>query len=201
MEEMGVGMEHGMYWVYDYLFTVMWVVFFVYWQAKAWNVKTTQRMEPLWFKVVRSVLLLTGIALFFFDKIPLPWLYKRFYQPSALSFWVGVTVTATGLLFAVWARTHIGRNWSRSVTIKEGHELVQTGPYRLVRHPIYTGILTGIVGSAIAVGEVRGVVSILLFLGSFWMKLTLEERWMREVFGAQYAEYSLRVKALVPFVL
>lgn len=190
-----------MRWVYDYLFTAMWIAFFVYWQVKALNAKTTRRMEPLAFKVARSALFLAAIALLMFNKIPVPWLYKLLYPYSRLSFFGGAAVLAVGLLFAVWARVHLGRNWSRSVTIKEGHELVQTGPYALVRHPIYTGILVGFVGTALAVGQVRGWVSVLFVLASFWMKLTLEEQWMREVFGAQYEEYARRVKALVPFVL
>jgi protein-S-isoprenylcysteine O-methyltransferase Ste14 len=194
-------MEHWLMWVYNYLFLVMWMTFLVYWRARAWNVKTTQRIESWWFRAVRTVLFLTAIALLMFGKIPVPWLYRLLNQHRLFSFWSGVAVTAAGLLFAVWARGHIGRNWSSSVTIKEGHELVQTGPYGLVRHPIYTGILTGFVGTAIAVDQVRGWVAAALVLVSFWMKLTLEERWMREVFGARYDEYSRRVKALVPFVL
>jgi protein-S-isoprenylcysteine O-methyltransferase Ste14 len=194
-------MSGAMSWVYDYLFPVMWAVFIVYWRVKARNVKKAQRSEPAGFMVTRSFLALLGIALFFFGRIPLPWLYLRFYQPSAMSFWAGVAVTVAGLLFAVWARVYLGQNWSSAVTIKEDHELVQTGPYGLVRHPIYTGILTGILGSAIAIGEVRGLVSVLLFLASFWIKLKLEERWMRETFGAKYDEYARRVRALVPFVV
>ncbi|MGH9520834.1 MAG: methyltransferase family protein [Terriglobales bacterium] len=194
-------MSGAMRWVYDYLFTAMWIAFFVYWQVKALNAKTTQRMEPLAFKVARSALFLAAIALLMFNKIPVPWLYKLLYPYSRLSFFGGAAVLAVGLLFAVWARVHLGRNWSRSVTIKEGHELVQTGPYALVRHPIYTGILVGFVGTALAVGQVRGWVSVLFVLASFWIKLTLEEQWMREVFGAKYDEYARRVKALVPFVV
>jgi protein-S-isoprenylcysteine O-methyltransferase Ste14 len=194
-------MEQWIAWFYDWLFPAMWLVFLVYWRAKAWNVKATQRIESWWFRAVRTVLFLTAIALLMLPRIPVPLLYRRLYEHVLLSFWAGAVVTAAGLLFAVWARGHIGRNWSSQVTIKEGHELVQTGPYGLVRHPIYTGILTGFVGSAIATGQVRGWVAAALVLVSFWMKLKLEERWMREVFGAKYDDYSLRVKALVPFVL
>ncbi|MGB6973418.1 MAG: isoprenylcysteine carboxylmethyltransferase family protein [Terracidiphilus sp.] len=193
---------HGwMMWVYDYLITAMWVAFFVYWQAMAGNVKTTRRLEPLAFRVARSVLFLTAIALLMFNTIPVPWLYKPLYRNSEMNFFVGVAVLALGLLFAVWARMHLGRNWSRSVTIKEGHELVQTGPYGLARHPIYTGILVGFVGTAIAVAQVRGWITVVLVLASLWIKLTLEERWMREVFGTQYDDYARRVRALVPLVL
>jgi hypothetical protein len=71
-------------------------------------------------------------------------------------FWLGAVVTIAGLLFAIWAREHLGSNWSRSVTIKQGHELITSGPYAVVRHPIYTGILTGFLSMAIAISQVRG---------------------------------------------
>ncbi|HXC97510.1 MAG TPA: isoprenylcysteine carboxylmethyltransferase family protein [Edaphobacter sp.] len=72
----------------------------------------------------------------------------------------GAVVTVVGLLFAVWARRHLGSNWSQAVTVKQGHELITTGPYALVRHPIYTGILTGFLGTAIALSQVRGIIGL-----------------------------------------
>ena len=101
----------------------------------------------------------------------------------------------------MWARHCLGRNWSRSVTIKEDHELIVSGPYTLVRHPIYTGLLTGSLGTAIAMTEVRGLVALALIFLALWGKLRMEERWMREEFGASYKAYSGRVAALIPFVL
>ncbi|HEU5350545.1 MAG TPA: isoprenylcysteine carboxylmethyltransferase family protein [Terracidiphilus sp.] len=194
-------MRHWIILLYESLFPAMWIAFLVYWQVMALNTKATQRMESAAFKATRVVLMLASIALVVFPRIPEPWLYKRLYGFPVAGFWIGAAITAAGLGFAVWARVHIGRNWSRSVTIKEGHELIRTGPYALVRHPIYTGILTGMVGSAIAIGQVRGALAVALMLASFWMKLRLEERWMRETFGAKYDDYARRVRALVPFVL
>ena len=106
-----------------------------------------------------------------------------------------------GLLFSVWARIHLGRNWSRSVTIKRDHELIITGPYKLVRHPIYTGLLVAFFGTAFAVAEVRAMAAFALVGLSLWLKLRLEEKWMRAEFGAKYEEYSGHVAALVPYVL
>jgi protein-S-isoprenylcysteine O-methyltransferase Ste14 len=101
---------------------------------------------------------------------------------------------------AVWAREHLCRNWSSSVSINQDHELITTGPYAVVRHPIYTGILAGFLGLAIAVSEVRGfVVFVLIFLG-FWAKLRMEEQWMRSQFGETYAQYVRRSAALVPYL-
>ncbi len=100
-----------------------------------------------------------------------------------------------------WRVTPSAGNWSGVVTVKADHELITTGPYTIVRHPIYTGLLLGFVGSAIARGEWRGVVAVVLVLASLWRKLLLEERWMREQFGEAYETYRRRVRALIPFVL
>ena len=105
-----------------------------------------------------------------------------------------------GLLFAVWEREHLGSNWSRSVTIKRGHELITTGPYAVVRHPIYTGILTGFLGTAIALSQVRGVIGFVLVFVVLWAKLRMEEEWMRSQFGETYAMYSHQTAALVPYL-
>ncbi|MFP5229322.1 MAG: methyltransferase family protein [Acidobacteriota bacterium] len=123
--------------VYEWFFPVVWVTYVVYWQIAAAGAKVTERIEPLGSRAFRTVLLLAGILLISWPwRIPLPWLYEHFLAQSAGAFWIGAAITVAGLLFAVWARLTIGANWSRSVTIKRGHELITTGPYALVRHPI-----------------------------------------------------------------
>ena len=107
----------------------------------------------------------------------------------------------TAACLLVWARLHIGKNWSSDVTVKVDHELITTGPYALVRHPIYTGLLIGFLGSAVARGELRGILAFALVVIALWFKLRLEETWMREHFGVAYEGYSQRVKALVPYIL
>jgi len=105
------------------------------------------------------------------------------------------------VLFTIWARRHLGRNWSGSVTIKADHELITTGPYRIARHPIYTGLLIAFAGNALVVGEVRGLIAFAIAFAALWRKLKLEERFMREQFGQAYVDYSRRVAAVVPFLL
>lgn len=87
------------------------------------------------------------------------------------------------------------------MTVKESHELTTGGPYSLVRHPIYTGLLLALLGTALSRGVVQGFVGVALAGITLWHKLRIEERYMGEEFGAQYAEYKDRVRALIPFVL
>ena len=145
-----------MLWFYESFFPAVWILFFLYWQIKAANTKTTQRLEPAASRILRVFIFLIAIALLSTTRIPLPWLYLQLWPVGFWPFWLGAAVTIPGLLFAVWAREHLGSNWSRSVTIKQGHELITSGPYAVVRHPIYTGILTGFLSMAIAISQVRG---------------------------------------------
>jgi protein-S-isoprenylcysteine O-methyltransferase Ste14 len=189
-----------MLWFYESFYPVVWISFLLYWQIKAANTKSTQRLEPAGSRILRVVIFLIAFVLLWSTRIPLPWLYFQLWPVGLLPFWLGAAVTITGLLFAVWAREHLGRNWSRSVTIKQGHELITSGPYAVVRHPIYTGILTGFLGMAITISQVRGFVVFLLIFLAFWMKFRMEEQWMRSQFGEAYATYTHQTAALVPYL-
>jgi protein-S-isoprenylcysteine O-methyltransferase Ste14 len=96
---------------------------------------------------------------------------------------------------------YLGTNWSGTVTIKQDHELITGGPYRFVRHPIYSGLLLAFIGTALARGEWRGVLAVALTFVAFWRKLRIEEQWMRQQFGVAYEEYARRVAALAPHIL
>jgi protein-S-isoprenylcysteine O-methyltransferase Ste14 len=113
----------------------------------------------------------------------------------------GLVLTCAGLALAVWARLLLGRNWSAIVTIKQDHTLVRSGPYHWVRHPIYSGLLLAMLGTAICFGELRGLVAVGIGLIGFWLKSRLEEAFLIEQFGPEYAEYQKEVKALIPAVL
>jgi protein-S-isoprenylcysteine O-methyltransferase Ste14 len=106
-----------------------------------------------------------------------------------------------GLAVAVWARVILGRNWSGVVTLKEGHELIEHGPYRFVRHPIYTGMLTMFFATALVQGHVAGFAGVVLLFASFWIKLGREEKLMLQQFPERYATYQDRAKRIIPFVL
>ena len=189
-----------MLWFYETFFTVLWIAFIVYWQIRAAGMKTTQRLEPFASRILRGIVLVIAIVLFSTNRIPLHWLNLQLWPAGLWPFWLGATVMAGGLVFAIWAREHLGRNWSSSVTIKQGHELITTGPYAWVRHPIYTGILTGLLGTAIALSQVRGFIAFVLIFLMYWVKLRLEEQWMRAEFGETYAAYAHQTTALVPYL-
>jgi protein-S-isoprenylcysteine O-methyltransferase Ste14 len=113
---------------------------------------------------------------------------------------IGNVITVLGLVYAVWSRLHLGRNWSGRVTIKEDHELIRTGPYRFSRHPIYTGIIAAFAGSAITAGEWRGLLGLALLVFVYVNKLHREEVELEKHFGEAYAAFRREVKALIPFV-
>jgi protein-S-isoprenylcysteine O-methyltransferase Ste14 len=190
-----------MLWFYESLFPVVWIAFLLYWRIRAVGTKTNQRLEPAASGILRALAFLIVIVLLSTTRIPLPWLYRPLWPAGLWPFWIGAAVTVGGLLFAVWARQYLGGNWSSAVTIKQDHELITIGPYALVRHPIYTGILTGFLGTAIALSQVRGFVGFVLIFLVLWPKLRKEEEWMRSQFGDTYATYAHRTAALVPYLL
>ncbi len=112
---------------------------------------------------------------------------------------LGAVLCVAGIAFAIWARWHLGRNWSATPSIKEGHELVASGPYRFVRHPIYTGIILALLGSALT-NSVIWVAFFIIFTINFIARIPIEERYMLQLFPGEYPEYKKRTKALIPFV-
>jgi protein-S-isoprenylcysteine O-methyltransferase Ste14 len=186
---------------YDYLFFTMWIAWGLYWIVSARGVKAPVRRESTLSRWAHyGPLFLSGWLLSDGGRIWWP-LRVPFMTRSDTIFWIAAAVTAAGLLFTIWARRHLGRNWSGSVTIKADHELITTGPYRIARHPIYTGLLIAFAGNALVVGEVRGLIAFAIAFAALWRKLRLEERFMREQFGQAYVDYSRRVAAVVPFLL
>jgi protein-S-isoprenylcysteine O-methyltransferase Ste14 len=186
---------------YRYAIPAIWLCWVLYWWVASRDVKIAVRREPLASRLSHIVPLVLALMLLSGSSAPTSLLGKRFLPLTEWPFWLGLLLTVAGVLFSVWARVYLGRNWSGTVTIKQDHELITSGPYCIVRHPIYTGLLLAILGSAVALGQWRGILALALATGALWRKLRFEERWMRERFGAAYDAYAKRVAALVPLVL
>jgi protein-S-isoprenylcysteine O-methyltransferase Ste14 len=182
-----------------YALAVMWVAWLVYWWVSAAGAKAIARTVAWQHKIVYGTPLLIAAVLLADRHLP-GFLDLRVIAEQFDLVVAGVALTALGLGFTVWARIALGTNWSGDVTVKHDHELIRTGPYALARHPIYTGLGLAFLGTALAVGELRGAIAVLIAWGSFWYKLSLEERFMTETFGALYADYKKNVKAVIPFV-
>ena len=180
---------------------VCWIIFVVFWLLGAFSTKRTIYRESSSERARYWLLLVIGYFLVIKSSSlpsPLDW----FVVPhTKLSTWIGAFLCVSGLVFALWARVILGRNWSGVITLKEGHELIERGPYRIVRHPIYTGILAMFSGTAIAMGYFGGFLGLLLVFVSFWLKLKREEDLMLKHFPDKYAAYQGRVKRIIPFLI
>jgi protein-S-isoprenylcysteine O-methyltransferase Ste14 len=114
--------------------------------------------------------------------------------------WTGILVQVMGMAFALLAQAYLGRNWSGTVTIKADHELISRGPYAITHHPIYSGILLGLVGTSFAYGVMSGLVGCTLMLAASLYKLNLEEQFLSVELPSAYDQYRRRVKALIPWI-
>jgi protein-S-isoprenylcysteine O-methyltransferase Ste14 len=179
---------------------LLWGAWALYWLISALGTKRTVRRESLVARLVYVLPAVIGAVLIGARRAPWAgWLALRLWPHSPLPPRIGLALVVAGLAFAVWARVHLGRNWSGVVTVKEGHELIRTGPYGLVRHPIYTGLIAAVLGTAVIAGTVRAALGLGVIAGSLVLKSRIEERFMRETFGDQYARYREAVPALLPF--
>jgi protein-S-isoprenylcysteine O-methyltransferase Ste14 len=176
-----------------------WLVVGIVWLVGAFTTKKTVRAQPGRNRVVYVTLVLLG-ALLFQKSLQFGFLALRFVPMSAATAYTGLTLTIAGVAFTIWARFYLGSNWSGRPTIKEGHTLIRSGPYAVVRHPIYSGISLGLLGTAIAQGKLGSLIGTVLILIAFKVKSRLEEAFMMEQFGAAYVRYKEQVKGLIPFV-
>jgi protein-S-isoprenylcysteine O-methyltransferase Ste14 len=184
-----------------YLVPGLWLTWLVVWALWARNVKPTRRRESAASRATHIVPLALAAILLAVPRLAGGFLGGKFLAATPVAYWAGVTLLVLGLALSIWARAYLGRNWSGVVTLKVDHELVRAGPYRYVRHPIYSGLLLAFLGTAIVRGDWSGLVGAAMAFAALWRKLRLEERWMEETFGAQYAKYRAEVAALIPFLL
>jgi protein-S-isoprenylcysteine O-methyltransferase Ste14 len=183
---------------YEHAIDMLWIAWLIYWCAAAFTTKPTRRRESVASRLLHLAPLYLGVALLLLPRLPLGWLNMRFLPWSSGWYFLGFALVVLGLGFSVLARVWLGGNWSGTVTLKQDHQLIRRGPYRWVRHPIYTGLLLALLGSAIAQGEWRGLLAVALITLSFLRKITIEERFLTEQFGEAYTLYRAEVPALVP---
>jgi len=174
----------------------IWIVWFLYWLAAAYFVQATKASEGMLGRMQHLVPLLGGFALIFNDPAH-PLIYGRWHH-SAAGAYAADALTAAGLLIAVWGRLHLGRYWSGMVTLKEGHRLIRTGPYRFVRHPLYTGFIAAVLGSTLAAGTGDALAGFVVILIAYLIKLRREEALLTREFGDEYLRFKKEVPALVP---
>jgi len=123
------------------------------------------------------------------------------WQFGNLGVYILAAVTIAGISFTWWARIHLGRFWSNAITHKEGHRVIDTGPYGMVRHPIYTGLITGMLATGVAVGTVTAMLGAVLISVGMWQKARMEEGFLTTELGADaYGSYCRRVPMIIPFL-
>jgi protein-S-isoprenylcysteine O-methyltransferase Ste14 len=176
----------------------LWMIFVLYWLVSALQRKKTKQRESWGQRLLYVVPLVIALGYLFRPTSSYGWLSRRFVPDTAAIQIAAVSLTAAGVAISCWARYHLGTNWSGAVTLKEGHELIRTGPYRAIRHPIYTGILLALFGAALAIGEVRGLLGVAVAWLSFYIKASREESFLSKEFGPGFIEHHRQTGMFLP---
>jgi len=185
--------------VFDALILGLWLTFLGYWSFAATRVKRRAGGAP-WRGAVLRTAFVIGVLVLIRELFRLRiWLVVPTHV-NPITANAGVAICALGVAIAIWARVYLGRNWGMPMSLREGHELVTTGPYEFVRHPIYTGILLALLGSTMVHWYPRVVLLPVIF-AYFVYAARVEERSMREHFPKEYPIYVKRTKMLIPFLL
>ena len=177
----------------------LWIGFAISWlAAMPWSNKVEKRVglgAELGYRIVLVIGGIIGVVPAHDDYGP-----QRLWIVTREEVWICIALIALGFAFSWWARIYLGSLWSGQVTKKADHRVIDTGPYRIVRHPIYTGILLAVFATTAAKGTVLGLASAPIITLGLWMKARLEERWLRqELDPGAYDAYRRRVPMLLPF--
>jgi protein-S-isoprenylcysteine O-methyltransferase Ste14 len=178
----------------------LWLLLCVVWLFGFFTAKPDARTQSLGSRLIELGPTLLAFSLVFTSYFRSGWRARPFVPHNDVTGTIGLLMVLLGVAFSIWARLQLGGNWSGTVSVKEGHTLIRRGPYTIVRHPIYSGLLVAYIGVAMIVGEMRGLLGVGILLFSFWLKSRTEERFMLEQFGADYSQYQHQVKALIPRV-
>jgi protein-S-isoprenylcysteine O-methyltransferase Ste14 len=181
-------------------FAIVWIVWLVSWIAAAFWRAPTQKRAATWDEWVSRLLLLAGGLLLFHAT------RRILHEPQLWHVGFGggdalAGVALLGVMFAWWARIHLGPLWSGTITLKQDHRVIDSGPYALVRHPIYTGLIVSIFATAAAQATVTGLIGAAVIVAGLWLKARAEERFLTAELDADaYGNYRRRVPMLVPFL-
>lgn len=184
----------GTYWAL-WLSAIGWLGFSIYWGAAARHSAETQSAESAESRRVHLLLTNLGELLLFLPIVDL----QQVLVPRVL-IWVlaGLALQALAIGLAVWARRHLGGYWSGRIEIKADHVLIRSGPYRWLRHPIYTAVIGMCVGTAIVNGRAHALIGVVVAVGAYWRKIGMEEANMRRAFGASYEDYRRQTWGAIP---
>jgi protein-S-isoprenylcysteine O-methyltransferase Ste14 len=186
--------------IFELIVFVFWVAFWSYWFLSAWRTRSPVKRRQSSRFIFLPLLVLILIWLVLVQFLDSGFLLLEIVPDTIGVALAGVCITLIGLGFAIWARVHLGTNWSSQPAIRVEHKLVRTGPYKIVRNPIYTGILFGFVGTALVINQMWAVLAILIILTTFLVKIRMEEKVLREEFGDDFIQYKREVKAFIPFI-
>jgi len=178
-----------------------WLGLGLFWAITAASATRPLRREATASRLYHLLLMAAVLVLLFRPDMRFGQLGLRIVPASSQNAAIGLGLTILGVAFAIWARSALGANWSAAVTVKENHAFVQRGPYRLVRHPIYAGLLLAMLGTAVVYGEAGCFVAVVLAFVGWWLKARMEEQFMTQQFGEDYRRYQSNVRQLIPFVL
>lgn len=175
-----------------------WYAFAIVWIIAAWWRKATKTIEPAAARLIKLLFNGTAFILLFAPWTRVGFLGERVFPPIVAVEWAGIALTFAGAALAIWARVILGQNWSSQVSLKFGHELIRSGPYAYVRHPIYSGLLVAVIGTTLKMGEWRALLAIGLFAIAHGIKARREERLLTSEFGESYAQYRQHTGSLLP---
>ena len=185
------------YWV---ITSVCWMILWVYWSIGAPRGRPSKRKVARTFTVLNTGLLYLSFLLVWLGRSVPGWLGLLIVPQNIVIDVMGTAFAIMGVAFAIWSRQSLRDNWSGEVAITEGQRLIHSGPYAIVRHPIYTGMLLALLGTTLVSSTVRSLLGFVLAIISLWQKAYIEEQFLIVEFGVQYANYQREVKFLIPFV-
>ena len=197
--------SHSMQAELYHLLAYLWTAFGIYWigaavlkRSGSTRAESPNSRESRFYRPLRLLILAGTFSLLFWQRTGVGFLGARFIPSSLAVSASGFVAALTGLVVALWARVRLGQYWSDKVVLKVDHQLIRTGPYAYMRHPIYSGVLLGVAGTALVVGEVRGIVAFVILVVNYSIKAKREEKILANKFGEEFKLHREHTGFLLP---